>query len=152
MLVLGSGARTLETGIYSVRVIVMGQHNMRLLEEASFGACIQLDAPMCSEYHGVLSLMVGPSFCRTMKSWSCRRQNYLIKVTKRTGNVLTGVDPIGNIVQLNNLPDTLSFEESETLCLHRVCNPGGGELMILHGSGGVERISTADFEEAGGAR
>eukprot|EP00971_Amphidinium_carterae_P351228 6491989-Amphidinium_carterae.3 len=43
-----------------VRVTVMGQHNMRLLEEATFGACIQLDAPMCSEYQGVLSLMVGP--------------------------------------------------------------------------------------------
>eukprot|EP00971_Amphidinium_carterae_P351227 6491989-Amphidinium_carterae.2 len=69
---------------------------------------------------------------------------------KRTGDVLTGVDPIGNTgkVHLNNLPGTMNFEESETLCLHRVYNPGGGELMILYGSGGVERINTADFEEA----
>eukprot|EP00971_Amphidinium_carterae_P251160 4985527-Amphidinium_carterae.1 len=96
-----------------VRVTVMGQHNMRLLEEARFGACIQLDAPMCSEYHGVLSLMVGPKHTMSLQllpndeklelptpkvcffgEATSRYTSYLIKVTKRTWNVLTGVDPI----------------------------------------------------------
>eukprot|EP00971_Amphidinium_carterae_P163515 3242348-Amphidinium_carterae.1 len=73
-------ASTLSTD--PVRVTVMGQHNMQLLEEASFGACIQLDAPLCSEYLGVLSHRVGPKDtgqvrCRSYGSMPVRRVSLL---------------------------------------------------------------------------
>eukprot|EP00971_Amphidinium_carterae_P335228 6470947-Amphidinium_carterae.1 len=131
----------------------MGQQNLLLLEDATFGVNVQIGGAQCSEYQGELNLMTGPMDTLSLQVLAnddslelplpqvCffgeatgKYSSCLMKVTKRTGTLLTGVDPIGNVgkVQLKNGAEAFEFVESETYCLHRIYNAGGGALMILY--------------------